>query len=78
MRVESILLAPTDFSETATHAVEQAIELSLCYGAELHLLHVVEARHHDQAAVTGVLQDYLQKLEEDAEQSLALKVLTVH
>jgi len=73
MRVKSIL-APTDFSETANHAVEQAIELSLCYGAELHLLHVVEARHHDQAAVTGVLQDYLQKLEEDAEQSLALKV----
>ena len=73
MRVKSIL-APTDFSETANHAVEQAIELSLCYGAELHLLHVVEARHHDQAAVTGVLQDYLQNLEEDAEQSLALKV----
>ena len=73
MRVESIL-APTDFSETANHAVEQAFELSLRYGAELYLLHVVEVRHHDSAALTGVLQDYLKKLEDDAEQSLALNI----
>ena len=50
---------PTDFSETANHAVEQALELFLRYGAELHLLHVVEARHDEDATVASVLQDYL-------------------
>ncbi len=73
MRIESIL-APTDFSETATHAVEQAVELSLRYGASLHLLHVVEAPGDDSGGVTSALQDFLRKLEDDAQQSLALKV----
>jgi nucleotide-binding universal stress UspA family protein len=73
MRVESIL-ASTDFSETSNHAVEQALELSLRYGAELHLLHVVEARHDEDATVASVLKDYLKKLADDAEQFLALKV----
>jgi nucleotide-binding universal stress UspA family protein len=72
MRVDSIL-APTDFSDTANHAVEQAIELALRYGAELHMLHIVEA-HGDSPGATSALTDYLEKLEDDAEQSLALKV----
>lgn len=73
MRVESIL-APTDFSETANHAVEQAMELSLRYGAELHLLHVVEDHHGESSGAASAMHDYLRKLEDDAEQSLALKV----
>lgn len=73
MRVDTIL-APTDFSETANHAVEQAIELSVRYAAELHLCHVVEVRGNDWAATTGVLQDYLKELEHDADELLALKV----
>ena len=73
MKVESIL-APTDFSETANHAVEQAIELSLRYEAELHLLHVVAARDEDSSGAASALRDYLKKLEDDAEKSLALKV----
>lgn len=73
MRIETIL-APTDFSETANHAVEQAMELSLRYGAALHLVHVVEEHGDDSAGVTSALQDYLKKLEDDAQQSLALKV----
>lgn len=73
MRIETIL-APTDFSETANHAVEQAMELSLRYGAALHLFHVVAAHHEGSGEVTSVLQDYLQTLEDDAQQSLALKV----
>lgn len=68
MRVESIL-APTDFSETANHAVQQAIELSKRYGAKLHLLHVVEAREGG-----GVVKGVLKKLAADAERTLALEV----
>lgn len=73
MKLESIL-APTDFSDTANHAVEQAIELSLRYGAELHLLHVVASREDPPKSAAAAIADYLKKLEDDAEQSLALKV----
>jgi nucleotide-binding universal stress UspA family protein len=73
MRIETIL-APTDFSETANHAVEQAMELSMRYGAALHLFHVVAAPEATSGGVTSALQDYLQKLVDDAQQSLALKI----
>lgn len=74
MRVGNILV-PTDFSETANHAVEQACELALQTRARLHLLHVIESREGPAAvdAATG-LRDYLQRLESEAEHSLALKV----
>jgi nucleotide-binding universal stress UspA family protein len=67
------ILVPTDFSETANHAVEQAVELAIHTRARLHLLHVVEPRALPTGAVT-VLVDYLRLLESEADQSLALKV----
>jgi nucleotide-binding universal stress UspA family protein len=36
------LLLPTDFSESARHAFTYAVSLARQYGAEIHLLHVVE------------------------------------
>ena len=38
----SKILVPTDFSESAKYALPFAIDLAEKYGAELHLLHVVE------------------------------------
>lgn len=74
MKIESILV-PTDFSETANHAVEQALELAIRSRAKLHLFHVVEPKVESwSGGVAGSLRDYLQGLERDAEQSLALKV----
>ena len=73
MKIESILV-PTDFSETANHAVEQSLELAIRTGADLHLFHVLEAHHSEVTGVVSALADYLEKLAHDAEQSLALKV----
>jgi len=38
------ILAPTDFSDSATHAVHAAAGLARQYKAELHLLHIVAAQ----------------------------------
>lgn len=73
MRVRHILV-PTDFSETANHAVEQAVELALQTRARLHLFHVIEPRAEAPPGMTTGLRDYLQRLESEAEHSLALKV----
>lgn len=36
------ILVATDFSETSSHAVKYAIEMARTFGAELHVLHVLE------------------------------------
>lgn len=36
------LLSPTDFSDASRHALQYAVDLAKTYGAELHLLHVIE------------------------------------
>ena len=41
------ILFPTDFSECAESAFQQAVFLADEYGAELHVVHVVETRHRD-------------------------------
>ncbi len=69
------ILVPTDFSETANHAVEQAVELALRTRARLHLFHVVEPRAAArEVEAVATLSDYLGMLESEAEHSLALKV----
>ncbi len=40
------ILVPTDFSGYSNIALKQAVDIALEYGAELHLLHVVEMRIH--------------------------------
>jgi len=72
MKIKTILV-PTDFSETANHAVEQALEVAIATGATMHLFHVVEPRA-DEPGVVSALSDYVARLEKDAETSLALKV----
>jgi nucleotide-binding universal stress UspA family protein len=37
------ILVPTDFSEGALHALQYAADLARTFGAEIHLLHAVEA-----------------------------------
>ena len=36
------LLSPTDFSDASKHALEYAVDLAKSYGAELHIVHVIE------------------------------------
>jgi nucleotide-binding universal stress UspA family protein len=73
MVIERILV-PTDFSETANHALEQAAELAMRTRAKLDLFHVVEPRSEEFPGVVRALSDYLEVLEADADKSLALKV----
>lgn len=68
------ILVPTDFSEAANRALEQAVELVLRTRARLHLLHVVEPRAEAAPQAVTALEDYLRLLESEAEHSLALRV----
>ncbi|MGD9905201.1 MAG: universal stress protein [Vicinamibacterales bacterium] len=50
------VLAPTDFSDSSAIALRYAVELADAFGAELHLLHVVERWVEQQwaAALAGL------------------------
>ena len=74
MRLDKILV-PTDFSETADHAAAQAIELALRHGSQLHVFHVVEPYGEPPPNMMAVVRDYLDKLERDAEETLASKAM---
>ncbi|MCY3842255.1 MAG: universal stress protein [Acidobacteria bacterium] len=72
MKLERILL-PTDFSDTAGHALDYARDLAARFGASVHLLHVVsDPTVQDWAGeVEGlVVPDLLAKWKEDAERRL--------
>ena len=52
-RLPKSIMVPTDFSETAEHALRFAQHLALDFGAELHLVHVqvlLEGQEQDEAA----------------------------
>jgi nucleotide-binding universal stress UspA family protein len=72
MKIQSILV-PTDFSETANHALSQAIELALHARASLDLFHVAEPSEPATGVVSAV-KDYLERLEDASEHPLALKL----
>ena len=72
MRLDKVLV-PTDFSETAEHATAQAIELAARHGSRLELFHVVEPYGEPPPNMMAVVRDYLDKLERDAEETLASK-----
>lgn len=68
------ILWPTDFSECSQHALAVACEIAARYGAELHLLNVLQDL--DAIAPEGgggfaLFEDWLPKLRELAEQKLA-------
>lgn len=73
IRLERILL-PTDFSEFAAPAVEYACEFAKRFGAELHLLHVIEEAAPlvlPEAGATGWVRDYAERAEKWARAQLA-------
>jgi len=72
MRLKKILV-PTDFSETADHALAQAVELAAQHGSRLELLHIVEPYGEPPPSMMAVVRDYMDELEHDAEQTLAAK-----
>ncbi len=60
------ILFPTDFSEPALHALDQAVEFAKCFGARLVLLHVIPQSAYPMrnlATVAGFpnLRDELKK-----------------
>jgi nucleotide-binding universal stress UspA family protein len=73
MQLKNILV-PTDFSETAEHATGQAIELAAMHGARLELFHVVEPYGTPPPNMMEVVREYMEKLEREAESSLASRV----
>ncbi len=72
MTLKRILL-PTDFSDTAQHALGYAREMAERFGAEVHVLYVVpDPAPQDWAvgAAAPVVSDLLEKWEVDAERRL--------
>lgn len=70
----SRVCVPTDFSEPADHAVRYAAALARTFGADLHLLHVLEhsgqlAMHPDFTGAGEETRDYLRRMELAAEAS---------
>jgi nucleotide-binding universal stress UspA family protein len=67
------ILVPTDFSESADHATDQAVELAAKSGAGLELFSVVEPYGEPPANVMAVVRDYIDTLERDAMGRLAAR-----
>lgn len=72
MQFNTILL-PTDFSETADHAEAQAIAIARRHRSRLELFHVVEPHGEPPQNMMAVVREYLEKLEREAEETLATK-----
>lgn len=72
MTIQRILL-PTDFSDTAQHALDYAAEMAERFGASVHVLHVVaDPTPQDWAvgAAALVVSDLLKTWKDDAERRL--------
>ena len=66
------ILFPTEFSEPASHARDYAVALAEKYGAELHVLHVVDAGPPAYPDYAGSFwADYLGDLEMHARQRIS-------
>ncbi|NKB70645.1 MAG: universal stress protein [Candidatus Latescibacteria bacterium] len=74
IRLEKILV-PTDLSEHARYALPYAVELARMYGAELHLVHVVEpvwgASYALYAEFPGPVADNLDQVKADQAKAVA-------
>jgi len=67
-RLPQSIMVPTDFSETAEHALRFAQHLALDFGAELHLVHVqvlLEGQEQDEE-LEAEISRMREKLEEDS------------
>jgi len=59
------ILFPTDLSESADHAMKQAVELAVQLDAQLDVFHVVTLHAADPANLKQALNDYLTEIEEE-------------
>ncbi len=70
------ILLPTDGSATAEAAMTHAIDLGTRYGADVHVLHVVDARQYDTSIESAVEplrkrgREYVDRLVEAADASV--------
>lgn len=74
IRIEKICVA-TDFSDEGEHALEYGVALAEQYGAELHLLHVLQdfgkvVSHPDFTAENLTAQDFYKKMESTAQEQM--------
>jgi universal stress protein A len=74
MQPIKIILAPTDFSESAARALRQAFELARALGAKVHILHVYGVPPLPDAAGMALGVDILGPLQQSAKQALAREV----
>ena len=59
------ILLPTDLSESADHAMRQAVELAVQLHARLDVFHVVTLHAADPGELKNSLEEYLKKLEDE-------------
>jgi len=59
------ILLPTDLSESADHAMRQAVELAVQFQARLDVFHVVTLHAADPGGLKDSLEGYLKNLEEE-------------
>jgi nucleotide-binding universal stress UspA family protein len=71
MPARKIILAATDFSETATSAVAQAFELAALQGSKVHLIHAYSVPGYPDGFALGV--DVVGPLEQAAKRALGLE-----
>ncbi len=67
-----IILCPTDFSETASHAISYAVEMANLYQVGVRLLHVVDKPFGDKH--TRVLAETQDELNERMEKQAAVEM----
>ncbi len=72
MRLDKILV-PTDFSETADHALDQAVALARRHGSEILLFHVVEPHAEPPPHMMAMVAEYIDHMHAAAVEALEAK-----
>ncbi len=67
------ILFPTDFSESAQHALKQAVELALVHKATLFIFHAILLHTDDPQQLKSRLNEYLDQLEKETLERLQSK-----
>ena len=67
------ILFPTDFSDSANHALRQAVDLALVHKATLFIFHAILLHTDDPQQLKNQLKDYLDQLEKETMESLKTK-----
>lgn len=67
------ILLPTDLSESADHAMRQAVEMAAQQQGMLDIFHVVTIDRDDPSHLDQVLDEYLKKVEKEVFEDLATR-----